>query len=69
MIPFMLLFSYTRTHKNRVVDAVLPLFGIALIFMVWIEGGYQTLQLYVGTLPEGFGDMMRLLIIGLSVQP
>ena len=69
MIPFMLLFSYTRTHKNRVVDAVLPLFGIALIFMVWIEGGYQALQLYVGTLPEGFGDMMRLLIIGLSVQP
>ncbi len=69
MIPFMLLFSYTRTHKNRVVDAVLPLFGIALIFMVWIEGGYQALQLYGGTLPEGFGDMMRLLIIGLSVQP
>ena len=69
MIPFMLLFSYTRTYKNRLFDALLPFAGIALIFLVWIEGAYQTLQLYSQTLPETFGAMVRILITGLSGQP
>lgn len=69
MIPFMLLFSYTRTYKNRLFDALLPFAGIALIFLIWIEGAYQALQLYSRTLPETFGAMVRILIKGLSGQP
>ena len=65
MIPFMLLFSYTRTYKNRLFDAILPLIGIALIFCVYIEGGYQALQLYGTCLPDGFGEMIKMLITGL----
>ena len=69
MIPFMLLFSYTRTHKNRILDAVLPLGGIFLIFWVWIEGGYQAAQLFSPALPENFGSMVKLLITGLTGLP
>ena len=69
MIPFMLLFSYTRTHKNRIIDAFLPLGGIFLIFWVWIEGGYQALQIGGQTLPANFGDMIKLLITGLAGHP
>lgn len=69
MIPFMLLFSYTRTHKNRIIDAVLPLGGIFLIFWVWIEGGYQALQIGGQSLPANFGDMIKLLITGLAGHP
>ena len=69
MIPFMLLFSYTRTYKGRLYDTLLPVFGIGLIFCVWIEGSYQALQLFGTSLPEGFGDMLKFLIMGLAGQP
>ena len=41
--PLMLLFSYTRTHKNKTLDTFIPFAGIALIVLVYIEGGYQFL--------------------------
>ena len=41
--PLMLLFSYTRTHKNKTVDTLIPFAGVALIALVYIEGGYQFL--------------------------
>ena len=41
--PLMLLFSYTRTHKNKTLDTFIPFAGIALIVLVYIEGAYQFL--------------------------
>lgn len=62
MVPFVLLFSYTRTYKNRLYDAMLPLFGIGLILCVYIEGGFQALQIYGSGLPDGFVEMVKALL-------
>ena len=43
LAPLMLLFSYTRTHKNKTLDMFIPFAGIALIALVYVEGGYQFL--------------------------
>ncbi len=49
--PVMLLFSYTRRHKHRLLDSFIPIAGIALIVMVYIEGFYQ----FIAYLPEMIG--------------
>lgn len=36
--PIMLLFSYTRQHKNVLIDYAIPLVGVFLIILVYIEG-------------------------------
>ena len=46
MIPFMLLFSYTRKYKNRLFDTVLPLCGIAAIALIYLEGSYQAFTMF-----------------------
>ena len=66
MIPFMLLFSYTRTHKNRTFDAVLPTIGITLIVLVYIEGFYQALQMLAPALPDGIGNVVKALLTYLA---
>ena len=38
--PIFLLFSYTRTHKNRLIDVLIPIVGIVLILFVYLEGFY-----------------------------
>lgn len=45
MIPFLLLFSYTRKHKNQTIDSLIPLAGIAMIIFVYLEGFYRLLQM------------------------
>ncbi len=41
IIPFMLLFSYTRKHKKTIIDLLVPVAGICLIFIVWFEGLFR----------------------------
>lgn len=43
-IPFVLLFSYTRTYKNASIDRAIPLFGVGLLFFVYFEGFFQLLK-------------------------
>ena len=40
-VPFILLYSYTRLHKNPIIDIIIPIGGIAFIAFVYIEGIYQ----------------------------
>ena len=40
-IPFILLYSYTRGHKNNLIDLFIPIIGISLIILVYVEGVYQ----------------------------
>lgn len=40
-IPFILLYSYTRVHKNSSIDVIIPIIGIGLIALVYIEGVFQ----------------------------
>ena len=49
LAPLVLLFSYTRKPKYRLVDMLIPVAGIALILIVYIEGIHQLL----GYLPVG----------------
>ena len=40
-IPFILLFSYTKTYKNKTVDRAIPLGGVGFLVAVYIEGVFQ----------------------------
>ena len=41
IIPVVLLFSYTKTHKNPKLDKFIPMIGIGLIVLMYIEGLFQ----------------------------
>ena len=42
-IPFILLYSYTRAHKNNIIDIVLPVMGIGGVVILYVEYFYQML--------------------------
>ena len=46
-IPFIMLYSYTRTHKNKMIDYIIPVVGVALTAFVYLEGTYQLLQRFL----------------------
>ena len=41
LAPIMLLFSYTRTHKNKTIDVLIPAIGVSGIAIAYLEGLYQ----------------------------
>ncbi len=45
MPPFVLLFSYTRTHKNKLIDVFIPILGIVCILMLYLQGSYQIIRI------------------------
>ena len=45
MPPFVLLFSYTRLHKNKLIDILIPVAGIACILIVYLQGGFQIIRI------------------------
>lgn len=45
MPPFVLLFSYTRTHKNKLIDIFIPIVGIVCILIIYLQGGYQIIRI------------------------
>ena len=44
ILPVVLLFSYNKTHKNKKVDTLIPVAGIALVAFIYLEGMYQVLS-------------------------
>ena len=40
-VSISMLFSYTKSHKNKRIDMIIPIAAIALIALVLIEGGFQ----------------------------
>ena len=52
LAPLMLLFSYTRTHKNTLIDTVIPIAGIALMAIIFIEGVFQGPMVVKDELPK-----------------
>ena len=40
-VPFILLYSYKRKHKDQRVDIIIPLGGVALVALTYIECIYQ----------------------------
>ena len=47
LIPIILLFSYTRKHKDEIVDAMIPIGGIVLAILVAFECVYQGLVMSI----------------------
>lgn len=43
-IPFILLFSYNRTHKEKSIDSILPFIGMGLIMFAYAEAIYHVLM-------------------------
>lgn len=43
VVPIVLLFSYTKTHKNKTIDKFLPIVGVGLVVFTYIEGFFQIL--------------------------
>ncbi len=47
LIPVIMLFSYTKTHKNKMIDTIMPVAAIVVIVLVYIEGIYQVLYQFL----------------------
>lgn len=43
--PIVLLFSYTKTYRNRMIDRLIPVGGVALVILFSIELIYQMLRM------------------------
>ena len=69
----MLLFSYTRTHKNKTLDMLIPVIGVAAIVISYLEGLYQFFLMVpdmVGPPVEAFlteyGPIIEMFTTGMS---
>ena len=54
-IPFIMLFSYTRTHKDTRPDIVINIVGVAILVLIYIEAVYQALLYEVDNIKAVFG--------------
>ena len=43
-IPFILLFSYSKTYKEREYDLLIPFVGIILIIFAYVEASYEIIM-------------------------
>ena len=55
--PLVLLYSYTKVHKNKKLDSFLPFLGIAFMLFVVIEGVYITLRVMLPDLISQFTEL------------
>ncbi len=58
-IPFVLLFSYKKVHKNKEMDKFIPIVGVGLIAIVYIEGVFRVVTVNIPIIIEkivGFLD-------------
>ena len=61
--PLMLLFSYTRIPKNPGMDILIPIFGVAVIALIYFEGFYQLFLMAQNNLgSSGLGALDGLLL-------
>lgn len=58
VIPFVLLYSYTRTHKNKKLDSFVPFIGIGLVLFTVLEGSYIALRLAIPNLKEAIEGLV-----------
>ena len=57
VVPFIMLFSYTRVHKpsSSNVDIIIPLVGIMIFAVCYVEGAYQ----FILRLPQIIDGLMK----------
>lgn len=49
IVPIIFLFSFTKTHKDSMVDLIVPAAGVGLIVLIYVEGLYE---IVVNNLPR-----------------
>ena len=54
-IPFIMLFSYTRSHKDTRPDIVINIVGVAILFLIYIESLYQVILYELDVVKGAFG--------------
>ncbi|MBQ9449604.1 MAG: hypothetical protein IJU60_07015 [Acholeplasmatales bacterium] len=57
IIPLVILFSYTKTHKDTKIDKLLPIAGIGLIFVIYLEGMFQVVTGNIARIIQNIKDM------------
>ena len=55
VVPFIILFSYTRTHKPSAIDMIIPNVGMVAFAIVYVEGLYQFILRLPGLISKAFG--------------
>ena len=58
IIPLVLLFSYKKQHENKKIDTLIPIAGIGLIVLVYVEGIFQVI---VNNVPQIIAKMKEFL--------
>ena len=66
VIPLVMLFSYTKQHKNPKIDLIIPIAGVALIALVLIEGTFQVVTLNIGSFFEKLRQIINEYVNGES---
>ena len=67
--PIAILFSYTKTHKNKIVDTIIPVAGIGLILIVYIEGVFEVITCNMPFFIERLKEIIQGLIGGGESAP
>ena len=52
IIPLVLLFDYRKTYKNTLPDLIIPVAGVVLIAIIYLEGGFEVLRYFLAHKPE-----------------
>ena len=50
IVPVILLFNYTKTHKNAIIDMMIPVGGVAAIAVIYIDGLITAICEYLKTM-------------------
>ncbi len=66
LAPIMLLFSYTRIHKNKTFDLLIPAIGVVAIVITYLEGLYQFFLMAPDMIGTEFGPIIEALTAGMS---
>ena len=48
LVPIIMLFSYTKKHKNPNIDLFIPAAGVGLIAIIYLEGMYEVINFTFG---------------------
>ena len=49
-IPFILLFDFQKTHKNKLIDTVIPIVGVGLVVFTYVEGIFEVFAVNLQTI-------------------
>ncbi len=61
LIPIVLLFSYTRSHKQPLIDTAIPIVAVIAIVIVYLDGAFQIVQGLLGKQMDIMADISNVM--------